>query len=65
MKEIKRVNGQILRKELLEMGRLNNYYDMLQEKLDLLNDVIYSHHDKTQEESFNPYSNGSSFFIMF
>ena len=50
MKEIKRVNGQILRKELLEMGRLNNYYDMLQEKLDLLNDVIYSHHDKTQEE---------------
>ena len=50
MKEIKRVNGQILRKELAEMGRLTIYYDLLQEKLDNLNDIIYSHHDKTQEE---------------
>ena len=50
MKEIKRVNGQILRKELVEMGRLTIYYDLLQAKLDLLNDIIYSHHDKTQEE---------------
>ena len=50
MGEIKRVNGQILRKELEEMGRLNIYYDLLQDKLDSLNDIIYSHHDKTQEE---------------
>ena len=50
MKEIKRVNGQILRKELAEMGRLTIYYDLLQDKLDNLNDIIYSHHNKTQEE---------------
>ena len=50
MKEIKRVNGQILRKELAEMGRLTIYYDLLQDKLDKLNDIIYSQHDKTQEE---------------
>ena len=50
MKEIKRVNGQILRKELAEMGRLAIYYDLLQDKLDLLNDIIFSHPDKTQEE---------------
>ena len=50
MKEIKRVNGQILRKELAEMGRLTIYYDLLQDKLDELNDVIFSHHDKTREE---------------
>lgn len=50
MKEIKRVNGQILRKELAEMGRLTIYYDLLQDKLDKLNDIIYSHHNKTQEE---------------
>ena len=50
MGEIKRVNGQILRKELEEMGRLTIYYDLLQDKLDMLNDIIYSHHNKTQEE---------------
>ena len=50
MKEIKRVNGQVLRKELREFEVLNIEYDKLQDKLDMLNDVIYSHHDKTQEE---------------
>ena len=50
MREIKRVNGQILRKELREFEKLNIEYNTLQEKLDLLNDVIYSHHDKTHEE---------------
>ena len=50
MGEIKRVDGQILRKELKEMGRLTIYYDLLQEELDKLNDIIYSNHDKTQEE---------------
>ena len=50
MKEIKRVDGQILRRELKEMGRLTIYYDLLQDKLDKLNDIIYSQHDKTQEE---------------
>ena len=50
MKEIKRVNGQILRRELEEMGRLNIYHDLLQEELDKLNDIIYSNHDKTHQE---------------
>ena len=50
MKEIKRVNGQILRKELERLEILNAEYDMLQDKLDKLNDIIYSHHGKTQEE---------------
>ena len=50
MKKIKRVNGQVLRKELREFEKLNAEYDTLQDKLDLLNDVIYSHHDKTQQE---------------
>ena len=50
MSEIKRVNGQILRRELAEVGRLTIYYDLLQDKLDKLNDVIYSHHNKTKEE---------------
>ena len=50
MGEMKRVDGQILRRELEEMGRLNIYYDLLQDKLDKLNDIIYSNHDKTQEE---------------
>ena len=50
MKETIRVDGQILRKELAEMGRLTIYYDLLQEKLDVLNDTIYSHHNKTREE---------------
>ena len=50
MKEIKRVNGQILRRELAEVGRLTIYYDLLQDKLDNLNDIIFSHHNKTQEE---------------
>ena len=50
MKEIKRVNGQILRKELREFEKLNIEYDTLQDKLDMLNDIIYSHHDKTQQE---------------
>ena len=50
MKEIKRVNGQVLRKELERLEILNAEYDTLQGKLDLLNDIIYSHHDKTKEE---------------
>ena len=50
MREIKRVNGQILRKELERLESLNAEYDTLQDKLDLLNDIIYSHHDKTLEE---------------
>ena len=50
MKEIKRVNGQVLRKELERLEILNAEYDTLQVKLDLLNDIIYSHHDKTQQE---------------
>ena len=50
MKEIKRVTGQILRKELKEMEKLNAEYDTLQDKLDDLNDIIYSHHSKTKEE---------------
>ena len=50
MKETKRVNGQVLRKELARLEILNAEYDTLQDKLDLLNDVIYSHHDKTQQE---------------
>ena len=50
MKEIKRVNGQILRRELAEVGRLTIYYDLLQDRLDILNDIIYSHHNKTKEE---------------
>ena len=50
MGEIKRVNGQILRKELEKMEKMNTEYDTLQDKLDLLNDIIYSHHDKTREE---------------
>ena len=50
MREIKRVNGQVLRRELVELGRLTIYYDLLQEKLDKLNDIIYSHHNKTREE---------------
>ena len=50
MKEITRVNGQILRKELERLEKLNIEYDKLQDKLDKLNDIIYSHHDKTQEQ---------------
>ena len=50
MGEMKRVDGQILRRELEEMGRLTIYYDLLQEELDKLNDIIYSHHNKTREE---------------
>ena len=50
MGEIKRVNGQILRKELEKMEKMNTEYDTLQNKLDKLNDIIYSHHNKTQEE---------------
>ena len=50
MGEMKRVDGQVLRRELAEMGRLTIYYDLLQEKLDVLNDTIYSHHNKTQQE---------------
>ena len=50
MSEMKRVTGQILRKELKEMKKMNAEYDKLQDNLDLLNDVIYSHHDKTREE---------------
>ena len=50
MKEIKRVNGRVLRRELERFEKLSVEYDTLQGKLDQLNDVIYSHHDKTQEE---------------
>ena len=50
MKEIKRVNGQVLRKELKEMEISTNEYDKLQDKLDKLNDIIYSHHSQTQQE---------------
>ena len=50
MKEIKRVNGRVLRRELERFEKLNIEYDTLQGKLDVLNDTIYSHHDKTQEE---------------
>ena len=49
MGEIKRVDGQVLRRELEEMGRLTTYYDLLQEELDRWNDIIYLHHDKTRE----------------
>ena len=48
MKKIKRVNGQVLRKELEKLEILGVEYDTLQDKLDFC---------------FNPYSNGSSFFI--
>ena len=50
MREIKRVNGRVLRRELERFEKLNIEYDILQDKLDLLNDVIYSHHNKTQQE---------------
>ena len=50
MSEMKRVDGQVLRKELEKMEKMNAEYDKLQDNLDLLNDVIYSHHDKTREE---------------
>ena len=50
MGKLIRVDGQILRRELEEMGRLTIYYDLLQEELDKLNDTIYSHHNKTQQE---------------
>ena len=50
MKEIKRVNGRALRRELERLEKLTIEYDTLQGKLDQLNDVIYSHHNKTQEE---------------
>ena len=50
MKEIKRVNGRVLRRELERLDKLNAEYDTLQHKLDVLNDTIYSHQDKTQQE---------------
>ena len=50
MREIKRVNGRVLRRELERLEKLTIEYDTLQVKLDQLNDVIYSHHDKTQQE---------------
>ena len=50
MEKIKRVNGQELRKELEKMGKMNAEYDILQSKLDNLNDIIYSHHIKKQAE---------------
>ena len=50
MREIKRVTGQVLRKELREFEKLSVEYDTLQDKLEILNDIIYSHHDKTREE---------------
>ena len=50
MGEIKRVDGQVLRKELEKMEKMNTEYDKLQEKLDNLNDIIYSYHIKKQAE---------------
>ena len=50
MGEIKQVNGQALRKDLKEMEKMNDEYDSLQDKMDNLNDIIYSHHNKTREE---------------
>ena len=50
MGETKRVDGQELRKGLQEMEKMEAKYDTLQEKLDNLNDIIYSHHNKTKEE---------------
>ena len=50
MKEIKRVNGQVLREELEKMDKMNAEYDILQSKLDSLNDIIYSYHIKKQAE---------------
>ena len=50
MKENKRVTGQVLRKELERLEVLNAEFDKLQDKLDFLNDIIYSHHNKTQQE---------------
>ena len=50
MGEMKRVNGQVLRKELEKMERMNSEYDKLQDKLDNLNDIIYSHHIRKQAE---------------
>ena len=53
MGELKRVDGQVLRKELKEMGRLTIYYDLLQDKLDSLNDIIYSHHNNKKQEEID------------
>jgi hypothetical protein len=44
------VDGQILRREVEEIGRLEIYYDLLNGELEKLNNIIYSHHDKTQED---------------
>ena len=40
MKEIKRVNGRVLRRELERLEKLTIEYDTLQVKLDRLNDFI-------------------------
>ena len=50
MNEITRVDGQILRKELKEMEKMNTEYDNLQDKLDSIFDIIYLNHNKTHEE---------------
>ncbi len=51
MREIKRANGRVLRRELERLEKLNAEYNTLQDKLDVLYDVIYSHHNnKTQQE---------------
>ena len=50
MKEIKRVNGQTLRKELRDFEISTNEYDTQQNRLDFLNDIIYSHHNRPQQE---------------
>ena len=50
MNEIKRVNGQVLRKELKEMEKMSAEYDTLQAKLDSIFDIIYLNHNKTHEE---------------
>ena len=50
MGEIKRVSGQILREELEKMEKMKVEYDILQDKLDNLNDIIYSYHIRKQAE---------------
>ena len=47
---MKKVDGQVLRKGLKEMEKMNDEYDKLQDKLDNLNDIIYSHHIRKQAE---------------
>ena len=50
MWEIKLVDGQLMRKELKEMEKMNVEYDTLQEKLESIYDIICVQNNKTQEE---------------